>query len=183
MGLWRSLKLARLRDEGKYLRVLQVPSEYRDAYRIVSLRRSELLKLLGVEDVSTSHGKMRLGVVGMKGGRQHSSWTVDKSVLRYILEDWGGFSWSASGRKKEESIYLVLMRASIVGNNFLMNPDVMGELEDVVGSYGYQREVLSVGDIRDVEVGWVEVEGSAGGRGVDLSAERDALKVLDSLIG
>lgn len=168
-------KLVALNNAGKYQNVLHVPDKYPLAWRAMTVKTYALQKILGRslsdeelaepayppaygkktpvfhQDTGTFNGKYE--------SRVHFSWTINPSVFKKMQKDWGGI---ASSQMREK--WLVFLQASVPENTFLLNPDVM-QKTNIPDIYGYQKEVISVGDVACNGVWFVRLGfGPSGGK-------------------
>lgn len=139
-------KLFKLRKGNKYLKLLAVPSKYQFAYRLVTFfDKKQLQAFLKDQEAGLSGGPKTINVQAF-GGRSHSSWSVDPAVF---MKD----RFSKDLQIGCDAV-IVLLRASVEENNFILNPDVFSKLTSITHGYGYQREILSVGGIKNVTAIW-----------------------------
>ena len=153
-------KLVALERSGKYQEVLSVPDKYPLAWRVMTVSKETLEEILQRELTPKEDkiGRKKDMKVERSGGTfsgqfqgvKHFSWTVDPNSMREILNDWGSFIRDMNRR------FLVVMRAKISDNTFLLNPDEMGQTK-IVRGYGYQKEVISVGPVQCDTVWFVRV--------------------------
>jgi hypothetical protein len=146
-------KLVALDQAGKYQSVLHVPDKYPLAWRAMTVKRHALQEILGrplseEELAEPAYGK-KTPVFHQDSGdfkgkfesRVHFSWTINPSVFKKMQQDWGRLANSNLQDK-----WIVFLQASVPKNTFLINPDVM-QKTNIPDAYGYQKEVISVGDI------------------------------------
>jgi len=167
-------KLVDLERQGEYADFLSVPDHYQYAYRALSLSDQDMHTIFGnkfKEETGGSHvisGKFRLP--GKYDTREHFSWTVSVGAMRELADDWQTLHIRGTGRP-----WLVMVRAPISENHFLLNPD---ETEPFADEFSYQKEVISVGEVvcdRAIYA-YGEAEGRNGLRAND--NERHALQNL-----
>jgi hypothetical protein len=148
----------KLEKEGKYTDILSVPAKYKYAYRIMSnLSLSEITKILGYEPTKYVAGQIYEETKGLFEpfpGRIHHSWTVRSDAFKDILDDWGKFL----SRSKLHT-FVVIFRAPISENRFLLNPD---NTEFLSKSYAYQDEVISVGEVACDHVWYIPMSNKKG---------------------
>lgn len=157
--------MQQMRRDGMYTDVLEPPLA-RYAYRFIFVRNGTTR--LGLRDARVVQEKefhkvldfdipptglfvrvKRSGPIALSVRRtrkEGASWTVDPGALRKIWMDWG---YNMSGWGKEAHT-LVILRTSVKDNreSFLLNPD---ETVGLAGQYEYQREIVQVGALRNVE--------------------------------
>lgn len=170
-------QLVQLHDAGKYKNVLQVPAKYKYAYRVMSsIQLNELAQMLpnGEEsdklyETSFEPGKLYSydGANYMESAKTHSSWTVDFEAIKKIYDDWGGFGGG-------NGTFIVFLRAPIKSNKFILNPDVTAFMSK---HFDYQREILSVGDVKCDKMWYALNEGSHYGE-----TTRNQKRHVDSVV-
>lgn len=158
--------MQQMRRDGVYTDVLEPPlAQY--AYRFIFVRNGTTS--LGLGDARVVQEKeyhetvgfgvpptvlfvrvKRSGPVAMSVRRtrkEGASWTVDPAALREIWMDWD-YDMGSWGHEVNT---LVILRAPVKENreSFLLNPDETGGL---AGQYEYQREIVQIGALRNVEV-------------------------------
>lgn len=139
-------KLLELKSRGKYLNVLGVPKKYKHAYRILTFESTNMFEKFIGQREAPMHGVATMNLPPYH--RFHLSWTVNPSMfLGKDAED--------DLALKYRSMYFVLLKAPVDTNQFLLNPDVLPKLKDIVGDYGYQKEVISVGTVQGIKVAWM----------------------------
>ncbi len=133
----------KLERDGKYTDFLTVPSKYKYAYRIMGdISLPTLTKILGYEPTSYKAGEIyeeKKNIRFTVDKRFHYSWTVDPEVFLDIIDDWGTVS------NDNNNSFVIIVRAPIKSNRFLLNPE---ETEEYSQDYSYQKEIISVGDIK-----------------------------------
>jgi len=144
-----------LKKKGKYTQFLKVPDKYKKAYRFMTVSQSTLETILGrsltpeeLRSEGVYHSSKGGVMPGRFGKRSHFSWTVDINVFPKIQKDWDGL-----GMPFADKVWFIVMEAPIKGNDFLLNPDILAKT-DIPEAYGYQREVISVGDVKLSRVGF-----------------------------
>jgi hypothetical protein len=164
-------KLDQLKNAGKYEKVLEVPQRYQYAYRFMEVDPKILQQMLGgnkkaIDGQKEKDGKWRSQVGGNffagHQSRDHFSWTVNPAIIKKIKEDWGTLLYSKGNK------FFVVMRAKIHGggNDFLLNPDILGKSE-IADEYGYQKEVISIGDIKLDQMAYIWVRSNVNSQTFD----------------
>ena len=130
--------------QGKYREFLEVPSNYKYAFRLMSDMTVESCSAaLGVKiNPAQRQGQVRGGTYTTN--RTVSSWTVEPGVMPRLLQDFG-----ALYRKNKESYHVVLI-APISSNKdgFIVNPDKYDDVPAMAEQFSYQKEIISVKPIK-----------------------------------
>lgn len=130
--------------QGKYREFLEVPSNYKYAFRLMSDMTVESCSaMLGVKiNPAQRQGQVRGGTYTTN--RVVSSWTVEPGVMPRLLQDFG-----ALYRKNKESYHVVLI-APLSSNRdgFIVNPDKYDDVPAMAGQFSYQKEIISVKPIK-----------------------------------
>lgn len=136
-----------LETKGKYTDILSVPANYKFAYRVMGLSRTQLESILGaaLTDDNIQFGTAEKAIAPQPPTREHASWTVDPTMFKQMAKDWGKLT---PGKE-----YTVFFRAPVQSNKFLLNPDMMADM-GIPKNWAYQKEVISVGNIKCDKVIW-----------------------------
>ena len=139
---WISV-IDKLEKSGKYTDFLSVPSKYKYAYRVMNdISLGTLTKMLGYKPTQYKKGEIyeeKKNINFTIDKRFHYSWTIDPRVFEKILKDWGNITVDNKG-------FSIILRAPInASNRFLLNPN---KTQQYSGQYNYQREIISVGNIK-----------------------------------
>lgn len=153
-------KLVKLKNSGKYLKVLTVPKHYTHAFRTITTDSSTLSSLTGIpEDKLPLEGRIGGRRISPYDQRKHYSWTVDPDMFIELQQKFYTLGckmpYSRQGNQEPPNSFIVFMKAPVQGNNFLINPDVVSGLRDIVGHYWYQQETLSIGTVKGVQLFWM----------------------------
>ena len=174
-------KLVKLRNSGKYTKVLTVPERYTHAFRTITVDHSTLSTLTGIpEDKLPLQGRIGGKRITPYDQRKHYSWTVDPDMFVELQQKFYTLGCkspsSQQGKVEPPPSYVVMLKAPIKSNNFIINPDIVSGLKDIVGGYWYQQETLSVGTVKGVDIVWISCR--AG-----LSEEQMVRKLIDAVKG
>lgn len=132
--------------KGLYREFLEVPSTYKYAYRLMSDMTVPLMQsALNIRvNPSDRKGIVSGGKYVPRANTPVSSWTVEASVVPRLLQDFGSLY------RKNAASYHVMLVAQIASNKdgFIINPDKYDDVPDMAGQFSYQREIISVKDIK-----------------------------------
>lgn len=139
-------KILAAKRRGEHREFLQVPSEYKYAYRLMADLPLTVLNgtfKIPINKRSGPRGVARGGVY-TNDRNIVSSWTVDLAVLPKLIDDFGSLY-----RRNPDS-YHVLVVAEIDKNRdaFIINPDKYHDVPKMAGQFSYQREIISVKPVK-----------------------------------
>lgn len=160
-------RLLQLRSQHPDL--LEVPSTYRYAYRLMAHLPVEYLH---------AHGIPNPNVMGfVKGGTYHSKfphvgcWTIDKEVFAEDTDSIVDHLALKPEPGKASGLYGAVLACSLRSqrNKFLFNPDTLPKAVRAT-RFSYQREVVSVADVNLVGLAY-------------FAMEEDSEEIRDTLLG
>lgn len=128
--------------QGKYKEFLDVPDNYKFAYRLMAdVPASTLVSAFGFNPKTQAdvvNGVINGGTYSSSLSRV-SSWTVDVAALPQLVKDFGGLY------RKHEHSYHLLLHAKLDENHdaFLINPDKYQMAPELAGQFSYQKEIIS----------------------------------------
>jgi len=158
-----------LQLRSRYPELLEVPSTYRYAYRLMAHLPVEYLH---------AHGIPKPNVMGfVKGGTYHSKfphvgcWTIDKEVFAEDTDSVIDHLALRTEPGKAAGLYGAVLVCPLRSqrDRFLFNPDTLPEAVNAT-RFSYQREVVSVMDVKLAGLAY-------------FAMEEDSENIRDTLLG
>jgi hypothetical protein len=156
IGKWFNT-LYDLVQQGKYTKLLKVPSSFKYAYRLITVDDTTLMSMLPrIKDISQLHNiekdKVHVQVGGIYNHKSEtsnspvSSWTVEHNAIADMID--GEFSFGMKQMNKSKYNYTVLFVAPVQGNKFLINPSPEYYAAIDTMWFADEQEILGYGPIK-----------------------------------
>jgi hypothetical protein len=150
-------------NKGDYRKFLMPPGHADKAFRTMTVSPSTFSTLFKKPTEQDMDGEVHImpgGSIGPYGGRNFFSWTLSADIFHGLKRDWGSlFSTNWVKRKVGAEGFVVFLSARVDQNEFLLNPLAM-KRAGLAEEFGYQMEVIGVGDIKLDEVSYFYFDGT-----------------------
>lgn len=166
-----SAEILHLKTQAKYKRYLEVPPKYKRAYRLLTdVFPQTMKKIVGREPKEDKAYTYKGGKYTPHEGRDHASWTVDKSMFARVKaegEKHTGLEFADT--KCKPGTYVVLLEVDLDAHRaqFAINPDTIFSVVSMKRADTFlksQREIVSFGQVPLAAIHYVYVRGGTSAK-------------------
>ena len=150
-------KLLKAKKTKEYAPLLEVPSKYKRAYRMmINIKKAELARLLPGDVKIDKRGVLEGGMYKPLKGTTSSSWCVD--VRAFADPE----NIDAIGLNEHNGHYALLLETDLDSHRkqFLFNPDTL-PFALKTGRFGREREIVSIGNLPLLRMVYAKCSGSS----------------------